>query len=269
MDFDVLSQWLIDYVAAYPEKYNEIAIWREPIMACAPADGRFLRLKEISVADHALPADLLSDAKSVVVWFIPFKHHIQMDNTGGTYPSLSWGRAYLATNDMIDRIGSAMKDFIEQKGGAVALTPATHNFDEERMVSRWSHKHLGHLAGLGRYGTNCQLITPEGCSGRMGSVVTNLALGDHPLVTADELCLIKAGKKCGKCITSCPIAALSEDGMDRSLCHARLRENYHLLMEPDGLPETTSVCAKCQVGMPCSHRSPLPIHQHLKGDNII
>lgn len=258
--FNIFFKWLADFVATYPKKYNEIAIWREPIMACAPADERFLRLKEITVSDHALPTDLLHDAKTVVVWFIPFKHHIQMDNTEGKYPSLSWGRAYLSTNSMIDRIGCAMKEFIEKKGGQAALTPATHNFDKKRMVSLWSHKHLGYLVGLGRYGTHCQLITPEGCSGRLGSLVTNLEMGDHPLVTAEELCLIKAGKKCGKCIKSCPVHALSEQGMDRSICYARLRENYHLLMEPDGLPETTSVCAKCQVGMPCSAGSPLPIN---------
>ena len=56
MTFDDISQWLIDYVAAYPKKYNQIAIWREPIVACAPADDRFLRLKEITVPDHALPS---------------------------------------------------------------------------------------------------------------------------------------------------------------------------------------------------------------------
>jgi len=257
--FNVLSQWLVDFVATYPEKNNEIAIWRKPIMACAPADGRFLRLKEITVTDHALPADLLADAKTVVVWFIPFKHHLQMDNTGGKHPSLSWGRAYLSTNDMINQIGTEMKQLIENEGGQAALTPATHNFDKKRLVSLWSHKHLGHLIGLGRYGTNCQLITPEGCSGRMGSLVTNLELSDHPLVTADELCMMKAGQKCGKCIKSCPVEALSEERMDRQRCYDRLRENYHLLMEPDGLPETTDVCAKCQVGMPCSTRSPLPI----------
>lgn len=125
-----------------------------------------------------------------------------------------------------------MKEFIEKKGNEAAFTPTTHNFDKKRMVSLWSHKHLGHLVGLGRYGTNCQLITPEGCSGRLGSLVTNLEMGGHPLVAADELCMIKAGKKCGKCIKSCPVEALSEEGMDRSLCYARLRENYHLLMGP-------------------------------------
>jgi epoxyqueuosine reductase QueG len=260
MTFDDFSQWLVDYVAAYPEKYGQIAIWREPIMACAPADDRFRRLKDITVPDHALPEDLLPGAKTVVVWFIPFKHHLQKDNTGGKRPALSWGRAYLATNDMINRIGSAMKNRIAKAGGQAALTPATHNFDKKRMVSLWSHKHLGHLAGLGRYGTNCQLITPEGCGGRMGSLVTDLELGDHPLIAAAELCLLKAGKKCGKCIKACPVEALSEAGLDRPRCYARLRENYDLLMAPDGLPDTTSVCAKCQVGMPCSVSAPLPVN---------
>jgi len=55
MTFNDLSQWLIDYVATYPEKYNQIAIWREPIMACAPTDDRFQRLKEITVPDQGLP----------------------------------------------------------------------------------------------------------------------------------------------------------------------------------------------------------------------
>jgi epoxyqueuosine reductase QueG len=260
MTFEDLSRWLADYVASYPEKYGQIGIWRGPLMACAPADARFRRLKEITVPDHALPEDLLPGAKTVVVWFIPFKPHLQRDNVGGERPSLSWGRAYTATNDMINRIGSAMKNRIEKSGGRAALTPATHNFDKKRLVSLWSHKHLGHLAGLGRYGTNCQLITAVGCSGRMGSLVTSFELGDHPLVAAGELCLVKAGKKCGKCIKSCPVEALSEEGLDRPRCYARLRENYSLLMAPDGQPETTSVCAKCQVGMPCSVSSPLPVN---------
>lgn len=254
-----LSRQLVDFVADYPRKYNQIAIWREPIMACAPADERFRRLKEITVPEHALPRDLLPAAKTVVAWFIPFKHHIQMDNTGGERPALSWGRAYVSTNDMINRAGQAMKAMIEEVGGKAALTPATHNFDEKRIVSLWSHKHLGHLIGLGRYGTNCQLITPAGCSGRMGSLVTDLDLGDHPLVTAAELCLIKAGKTCGKCIKACPIDALGENAMDRAACFARLKENRRLLMEPDGLPDTTHVCAKCQVGLPCSIKPPLPL----------
>lgn len=67
MTYNDLSQWLIDYGKAYPAEYNQVAIWRDPIMACAPADGRFRRSKEIAVPDHALPQDLLPGAKTVLV----------------------------------------------------------------------------------------------------------------------------------------------------------------------------------------------------------
>ncbi len=259
MTFDELSKRFVDYVTDYPIRFDEIAIWRNPIMACAPADRRFMGLKEMTVPDHAAPDALLPGAKTVVTWFIPFKHHIQRDNTGGERPAVSWGRAYFSTNKMIERASTAMASMIKGAGGRAALTPATHNFDKKRLVSLWSHKHLGHLTGLGRFGANCQLITPSGCGGRLGSLVTDLDLGDHPLVTTEALCLVKAGKKCGKCIKTCPIDALSGEGINRTACYARLRENYHLLMEPDDLPDTTDVCGKCQVGMPCSFASPLPV----------
>ena len=51
----------------------------------------------------------------MVAWFIPFKPHIQKDNSGGARPALSWGRAYVATNDMINRAGRAMQGLIANK----------------------------------------------------------------------------------------------------------------------------------------------------------
>ena len=46
------------------------------------------------------------------------------------------------------------KKLLAEAGYRSELTPTTHNFDEEKLMARWSHKHLGHLAGLGpRYHT--------------------------------------------------------------------------------------------------------------------
>ncbi|MBT8332616.1 MAG: hypothetical protein KJP06_09865 [Deltaproteobacteria bacterium] len=55
-------------------------------------------------------------------------------------------------------------------------TGPTHNFDEDILMARWSHKHLAHLANLGRFGAHCMLITPEGCTGHLGSLVTEADL---------------------------------------------------------------------------------------------
>lgn len=96
MDYSFFNQCLIGYVAGYPGEYNQINIWRTPNMACAPVDDRFDRLRKITVADHALSEDLLTGARTVVVWFIPFKPHLQADTPCIPRPSLSWGRAYLS-----------------------------------------------------------------------------------------------------------------------------------------------------------------------------
>ena len=52
----------------------------------------------------------------------------------------------------------------------------------------------------------------------------------------------------------------AEGGMNKADCYVRLMENHELLMKPEGLPGEIDVCGKCQVGMPCSEKSPLPTH---------
>jgi epoxyqueuosine reductase len=141
--------------------------------------------------------------------------------------------------------------------GRAGLTPATHNFDEKALMARWSHKHLGHIAGLGRFGTHCMLITPSGCTGRLGSFVTEAELGDNPLMKTEEACLLKAGRKCGKCMEACPIQALRQDGFDRRGCWDRLNDNRRRLEYFQDLPETTHVCGKCAAMMPCSFKDPV------------
>ena len=133
--------------------------------------------------------------------------------------------------------------------------PPTANFDHESLMSRWSHKHLGYIAGLGRFGVHCQLITPSGCTGRLGSLVTSAELGYHPLTTEPELCIYRQGRECLTCVAQCPVAALSAEEFDRNRCWQRLKLNQ----KRDtcaGLPADTQVCGKCQVVLPCSHHAP-------------
>jgi epoxyqueuosine reductase len=231
--------------------------WRRPLLATAPVDGRFDRLRRIAATDHFHPKDLLPTARSVLVFFLPFKKELGKENREGDRPCRNWGLAYVQTNDLIGGLGTALGQLLSEHGFVSGLTPATHNFDEARLVARWSHKHLGYLVGLGRFGTHSMLITPAGCCGRLGSLVTEVELGDHPLVETDEACLLKAGKECGKCIGACPVAAVGEKGLNRWRCWERLKQNQDILTCFSDLPGTTHVCGKCVALMPCSFRNPL------------
>jgi len=64
------------------------------------------------------------------------------------------------TNDLINRLSQSLGDLLNRQGFQCGLTPATHNFNEAKLMARWSHKHLGHLVNLGRFGTHHMLITP-------------------------------------------------------------------------------------------------------------
>ncbi|MCP4687723.1 MAG: epoxyqueuosine reductase [Desulfobacterales bacterium] len=247
---------LEEYVAAHPKKTGERAIWRKPLLASAKADDRFDILPRIAAEDHLLPRDLLASAKSVVVFFIPFIKELAVENHKGEFPCRGWGLAYESTNRLINSACEHIRDDLEKRGGKVALTPATHNFDPARLVARWSHKHLGYLSGLGRFGVNAQFITPAGCAGRMGSLVTDAEFGDSPLVGEKELCLHKNGHKCLVCVKRCPVGAVSESGIDRKRCWDRLNSNIAGVEALAGLENSTHVCGKCQVLAPCSLKAP-------------
>jgi epoxyqueuosine reductase len=248
---------LAGFVAARPQRSAVRPIWREPLLVTATADDRFLALRDMVAHDHMLPGDLLSNAKSVVVFFVPFIPGLAKENAPGKIPSRSWGEAYVSTNSLIEAACAYLISLLEAKGFACEATPATHNFDEQRLISRWSHKHLAHICGLGRFGRHYQLITPKGACGRLGSFVTSAELGDNPLVHQGvELCLHKQGKECLACVKACPMNALTEDSFDRQRCWDRLNFIRNKMELYRNLPESTHVCAKCQVDMPCSHTAP-------------
>ncbi len=244
-------------VAEEPCRLRTVGWWGRPLLATAPVDERFETLPRIAFEEHWRPKDLLPTARSVIVFFIPFKEELVKENKKGDRPCRNWGLAYVETNDLIGRLGQALGDFLARQGFKSGLTPATHNFDEIKLMARWSHKHLGHLVGLGRFGTHRMLITPVGCTGRLGSLVTEAELGDNPVIETREACLLKAGQPCGKCIEVCPVSALSEKDFNRQGCWKRLKENRRTLEGFFDLPESTHVCGKCAALMPCSFKNPV------------
>ncbi|MBW2488144.1 MAG: epoxyqueuosine reductase [Deltaproteobacteria bacterium] len=252
-----LREFATEFVAAEPDRLGRAGFWQKPLLVSAPIDARFEILPQIAFNEHLHPHDLLPTARSLLVFFIPFKRELIEENKKGDRPCRNWGLAYVRTNDLIERLSQALEQFLMDKGFQSGLTPATHNFDEDVLMARWSHKHLAYLANLGRFGTHCMLITPAGCTGRLGSLVTEADLGDHPLMDTREACLLKAGHKCGECIQACPVNALKTQGIERRTCWNRLNENRDTLSYLSDLPESTHVCGKCAALMPCSFLNPV------------
>lgn len=257
MDIKDLRRVAEAFVAAESSEHQTGGWWKPPLLATATIDRRFDILQRAAAPDHLRPTDLLSTARSLIVFFIPFVNGLVKENRPGERPCRNWGVAYVDTNLLIAQLSQVLADALAEPGFKSALTPATHNFDEVRLMARWSHKHLAYLAGLGRFGVHHLLITPQGCAGRLGSLVTEADLGDHPLMDGDEACLLKAGQKCGKCMEGCPISALSGEGIERRKCWERLKENRATLPYLEDLPESTHVCGKCAALMPCSFKNPV------------
>ena len=240
-----------------PARIDSTGWWQKPLIATAPIDQRFDILTDIAADDQLHPHDLLPTAKSIIVFYIPFTKTLVRENKQGDRPCRDWGVAYVQTNNLIERASLALEAFFADKGCQSGLTPATHNFDEKKLTARWSHKHLAHLVGLGRFGTHHLLITPAGCTGRLGSLVTEAEVEENALIETEEACLLKAGRQCGKCIQACPVQALSEDNFDRQGCWDRLNQNRDTLDYFSDLPETTHVCGKCAAIVPCSFKNPV------------
>ena len=257
IDIAGLRRIAAEVVQAEPQRLGHEGWWKTPLVTAAPVDARFDRLPAIAAPDHLHPRDLLPTARSVVVFFIPFRNRLPRANREGERPCRDWGRAYVDTNLLIGRVSAEIAQRLEDGGHRCGLTPATANFSEETLTARWSHKHLGFLTGIGRFGTHCMLITPAGCAGRLGSLVTEAALGDHPLIETAEACLLKAGRRCGRCIRACPVAALDPATFHRRRCWERLLENRAVLTEFADLPLDTQVCGKCAAVMPCSYANPV------------
>ncbi len=252
--------WLYDEIrAAMARRHSEhetADYWREPLVAVASAQDPLLsRLRTAVDPEHAMPSDLLPGARSVIAYFIPFQKWVGDENDkSGSLAARSWAESYLATNKLIAAINTHLKGCLEQAGHAAATTPATHNFDEEKLISRWSHKHLAYIAGLGTFGHHRLLITSAGCCGRLGSLVTTLDLEPSERLR-EKLCLLKAGRRCLACVSKCESKALQEHSFDRHECYRQcLRNDRHF-----SDLSLVDVCGKCACKVPCSYEAP-PIH---------
>lgn len=250
---DKIKNLINKFLVEYEKQDNIKSSWRTPIVKfLSVEDEGLLKLKEIISPTHASPKDFLEDAKTIISYFIPFSKEIVESNKGERESSREWAIAYVETNELIKQLNIYINNELSKLGYNSTIIPATHNFDEKKLISDWSHRHIAYLAGLGSFGLNNMLITEKGCCGRVGSIITNLKISSDKQVLK-ERCLYKVKGICKACVDKCVNDALKIDGFDRHKCYEMCLINAESHKEY-GL---TDVCGKCLVGLPCSISSPV------------
>ena len=147
------------------------------------------------------PGDILPGCRSVIVVGKRLS-----DATVETTPSRMFDTLYFAVNSFIDQMILKITDTLMQEGyQAVGIGP--HSLDAKQLRGDISQKHAAVAAGLGRFGLQSLVLTPDfGPRQRWGTVITDAPLKPGTPLAA-ELC--NPGK-CGRaCIASCPVKVFS------------------------------------------------------------
>ena len=222
-------------------------LFREPLVGFASADDPlFLCLSEVVGKHHIQPQDLLPGVQTIMAFFIPFASSTVFANRGSGPVAREWAETYIKTNALINSTCERVVAFLSKKEIEAKSVPATHTYDSKTLLASWSHRSVGFIAGLGRFGLNRMLITPKGCAGRYGSLVFAAYVTPNKR-RDDEFCIGLRTGECHYCFDSCPVGALKPDGFDRHECNGYLLKNSEYFTEL-GLCD---VCGKCVVG-PCA-----------------
>ncbi|MFX1594406.1 MAG: epoxyqueuosine reductase [Promethearchaeota archaeon] len=250
---EIIENLFKDFIFKYKKTSNSKTQWEDPIIGFAKADDPgFLKLKKIVDKNHKLPNELLNHAKTVITYFIPFNQEIVSSNSNGKIASKEWAIAYIETNNLITELNKSLTKELKKEHFNSVSIPATHNFDENKLVSLWSHKHVAYIAGLGKFGLHKMIITEKGCCGRLGSLITSAKIEISERVDK-EYCLYFHNESCKKCVDKCVYNILKVDSFDRYKCYEVCLSNSRIYSHL-GLSD---ICGKCACGVPCSTKNPV------------
>ena len=117
---------------------------------------------------------------------------------------------YAMVNHLLDMMALRVSNFLESRGYLSLFFPATYGtweiwkFIRSRIPSKsglFSQRHAAVNAGLGEFGLNNMVITPQyGPRIRFNSVITEAKLKPSLLIE-EKVCL---GKSCSICLQNCP-----------------------------------------------------------------
>jgi epoxyqueuosine reductase len=150
------------------------------------------------------PQSILPEARSVIVIGLPVSLPVLE-----TSPSIYYRELYKIVNTLLDQYTYRLANVLNDRGYPSVFVPrdgyGSIQILLKNPVAFFSHRHAAYLAGLGTFGVNNTLLTPEyGPRVRFGSIFTAADLPPDPLLQED-LCT-----RCMRCVRMCPSHALKE-----------------------------------------------------------
>jgi ferredoxin len=123
----------------------------------------------------------------------------------------------------MDKIAYRVVEELERQGHPSFVTAAQETDWKLKRASygRLSTRHLGIEAGLGTFGLEVNILTPEfGPRIYLTGVLTELELEpDRPIT--EQVCI---GESCSRCLYSCPSDAVRHFGIDKRACATEAQE---------------------------------------------
>ncbi len=224
-------------------------------------------LKPSDIFRKSFPEAPIVGAKelTVISWVLPCSALTRQEQAAEVrHPSERWVRVRYY-GELFNN--SLRRHLISQLSGAgihaaaPMLAPFWSRFDEGAYApcSNWSERHAAYAAGLGTFGLCDGLITPVGKAMRTGSVIAHISVAPskRPYTDHHAYCLFYAHGNCGKCISRCPVNAISESGHDKQKCMRYTHDKMgKYALSTYGI--NTYGCGLCQAGVPCTDHIPRP-----------
>jgi epoxyqueuosine reductase len=161
-------------------------------------------------------------------------------------PTLLYKHLYRQVNNLLDRIALVIARWLEDQGARAIPIPASQIIDWEKNLGHLSHRQAAVELGMGFYGRNNLLVTPQyGSRIRLATVLTDLPVEIPGPAKGKNL----SCGSCQACVSVCPAKAIhtGPQDFDRKACFAKVKEFERLR----GI--SVGICGICLRACPAKH----------------
>ena len=138
-------------------------------------------------------------------------------------PTLLYKHLYRQVNNLLDRVALETSVWLQSLGAKAIPIPASQMVDWEKNLAHLSHRQVAAELGLGFYGRNNLLVTPQyGSQVRLATILTDFSAEiPGPAKGKKYSCA-----KCSACVLVCPAKAIhtGPQDFDRAACFAQTKE---------------------------------------------